>query len=308
MELKIIKKPIKINPFHFLNEPDAEKYLEDYEQYISRSDKHYQILSDFSLGFKKVIKIGNSKTINILDIGCGPGQLTSLLLKSVKDLLYEEINDSKTIFWDAIDPCKPVLELCKTRCKDIRSKRLRVHFYRSSIEEYMNGPNDCERYDYIICSHVLYYVSKWEKVISSLISALCPGGELLIAQASKEAELYYLLDKVKPFITNKSEFSLLSAEEVELTLKKTGISYIPNWAESKIIFSREEIENFINEEENIHLLNIFAFLWKYSVESLDNYSLLEHLRFYFRNKSESTKDTYAIQHFDGIFRIKSPIC
>ena len=133
----------------------------------------------------------NNKYSRVLDVGCGEGIFSRMLL---------EISDSV----EGIDISESAIMRAREKYRGYPSLSFAVH-------DIVIMDSDT-RYDLIVCAEVLYYLNLGQllKVISNIIGWLAPGGYLLVGNINK--------------IRSKSGFfrSYISSQEISEYVKKTG--------------------------------------------------------------------------------------
>jgi predicted TPR repeat methyltransferase len=137
----------------------------------------------------------NNKYSRVLDVGCGEGIFSGMLL---------EISDSV----EGIDISESAIIRAREKYRGYPSLSF-------AVQDIVNMDSDI-RYDLIVCAEILYYLNFGQllKVISKIIGWLAPGGYLLVGNINK--------------IRSKSGFfrSYLSSKEISEYVKKTGNLHI----------------------------------------------------------------------------------
>ena len=106
--------------------------------------------------------LGDVKGLSILDVGCGDGTYSSILLE----------NGAQEIF--GFDISENMLALAQDKVGD------RVQLHHASLEDTLDFiPND--HFDRIICPLMMHYVADWERAFIKLNTKLKSNGLLLFS-------------------------------------------------------------------------------------------------------------------------------
>jgi len=120
----------------------------------------------------------SNRQLRILDVGCGPGQLTFPLLASLPRRLSVELVD-----YTGVDSRGRVLSDLQTALMALeagRSCKYSLTFIHSTAEDAIAVGQVSDQFDLILCSHMLYYVPRWQWLIRKLQSLLAPNCELCV--------------------------------------------------------------------------------------------------------------------------------
>lgn len=79
-----------------------------------------------------------------------------------------------------------------------------------------------EEFEFILSSHVLYYISDWEEAINQIYSSLVPGGTACIFMSSEQGNLFQLRNEFFPRIHGTSP---RSAEQLIKVIEKMDLPY-----------------------------------------------------------------------------------
>jgi len=114
------------------------------------------------------------KQIRFLDVGCGTGILGTRLLDEFSTL-------SRDVQAVLIDPLAEALTASKAHYERVKDKLEQKHsicFSRVRFEEfaYQIDSNQKKKFNFVLLSHVLYYLVDWFSVVRKTISLLEPGG------------------------------------------------------------------------------------------------------------------------------------
>lgn len=188
----------------------ADKYEKLWVQKYSLSPTRRDIIKEI----KKIIKPG--KVYNILDMGCGVGQL-------IREMQYEL--KSYEIKYTGVDISPKMIEIARNN---------------DSISTYINCSIDDfsildEAFDIIVCSHSFPYYPNKKDVFSKFHRILKDQGHLLLAQASANTVYDHIAMFFVKFTTSSAKYlSIKKIQEIaenRFNLVKTHIikekSYMP---------------------------------------------------------------------------------
>lgn len=142
----------------------------------------------------------------ILEIGCGTGFTTELIVKNKNFISYKAID---------------IVKDCENYISKIDS---RIEFINEDIENFLK--KDDEKYDLIISNAALQWVNNFDSVINSLKTRLNPDGILLFSTFGKEnfREIYYILGTTLEYCSPtelKEKFDAAVEEEIHIMIFKT---------------------------------------------------------------------------------------
>lgn len=159
-----------------------------------------------------VSKIPEKNTF--LDIGAGPGYITSLLSKKFKSTTVIEPN---------------------TNYKDFYNKNGFI-----SYNENFQNSKLTNKYDFVLCSHVLYYVDRneWPSFLQKMYELIQKGGKGVIIVISPNGARHQLHSSINPNYCN--------SHEIELVLQKMNIPYEIAHSSPKTIFKSSNRVDFRN--------------------------------------------------------------
>jgi malonyl-ACP O-methyltransferase BioC len=170
---------------------------------------------------------------NILEIGCGTGFLTKLIVENFEFKKYVAVD---------------IVENCKSYITQIDKK---IQFIPDDIENYLKK-ND-EKFDLIISNAALQWTNDFEGIVNNLKSKLNPDGELIFSTFGKEnfREIYFLLGTTLEYFSahelekmfnakTEEEIHVMSFETPKDVLKHlqlTGVNAIENkvWTKKNLI-------------------------------------------------------------------------
>ena len=142
---------------------------------------------------------------NCLDIGCGPGTWTFLLLDK-----YKEAN------FTCLDISKEMLAQFQSRVNNEK-----INFVVSSFSDFQTK----EKYDFIFCSRSIDYMENKPLVIKKMFDSLESKGKGIIVTSPPHPTL----SKVKQLLgkkINQQHTKRISTDEMNSLLKQTGFTNI----------------------------------------------------------------------------------
>ena len=122
-----------------------------------------------------VAYIANNQPKSILEIGCGTGFLTKLIVEKCEFMNYKAI--------DIVEDCNEFIEkISKT-----------ITFIPIDIEKYLKVED--EKFDLIISNASLQWVEDFENTVNTLRERLNPEGELIFSTFGNEnfREIYHVM-------------------------------------------------------------------------------------------------------------------
>ena len=128
--------------------------------------------------------------LEILDIGCGTGQLYGDLAKAL---------EKEQLHYLGIDPSGAMLEQAV-------EKFPQAAFFQSAVQELIP---DQSSFDVIVCSHSFPYFSDGEAALQKMASMLKPGGQLLLSQACTNNTYDTIILKLTGLTTSKAVYRSL---------------------------------------------------------------------------------------------------
>ncbi|CAK8724075.1 Methyltransferase domain-containing protein [Candidatus Electrothrix aarhusensis] len=125
--------------------------------------------------------------LNILDMGCGTGQLYGDLLQAL---------GKKQFHYLGIDPSGAMLEQAVDKFPE-------AAFFRSDV---MDAEPDQAPFDVIVCSHSFPYYPDGEAALRNMADMLRPGGQLLLSQACTNSVYDAVILKLTGLTTSKAVY------------------------------------------------------------------------------------------------------
>lgn len=197
-------------------EPELMLEPEQVKAYANADfDEPHSMFIEF---FKKCFSV-KMPSGNILDLGCGPGDITFRFAR--------EFRNTKI---DAVDGSEPMIGYAK-KILNKRSEFIeRIDFYRSMIEDFRPQ----RRYDFIISNSLLHHMNEpckfWSAVAENSDSGTCVFIMDLVrpAEVADAANLVKMYASGEPEILKKDFFNSLIASftpsEVRKQLQNAGIT------------------------------------------------------------------------------------
>jgi SAM-dependent methyltransferase len=134
--------------------------------------------------------------LEILDMGCGTGQLYGDLLHTLEEIKFHYLG---------VDSSGAMLE-------QALEKYPKANFFQSDV---MDVIPDQEFFDLIVCSHSFPYYSNGEAALQKMAGMLKPGGQLLLSQACTDTTYDAVILKLTGLTTSQAVYRS-SQEMIEL--------------------------------------------------------------------------------------------
>lgn len=162
----------------------------------------------------------NQRYISLLDIGCGPCTVERYTLPRIM-AQYPKLKIKVTL-----------IDSSSKLAQDVSSLSLEVpgpeYLFIQSPLEYIRSNHIIQeehRYDWIICSHLLYYLDDWKSEIKRVFSWLTDTGVLFIVIRSKESPILKLQKFFSKVSDSYSTSDLVYGEDVVRYLNDIGIKF-----------------------------------------------------------------------------------
>jgi ubiquinone/menaquinone biosynthesis C-methylase UbiE len=120
---------------------------------------------------KEILGLTKPSDKSLLDIGAGNGDLTETYIGRFEQALL-------------LEPTQAFYEGLRERFPRATIKQIKAEDFRS----------EASRFDLIVASHVLYYVSEPFEVIDRLLSSLTTGGRLVMILVNKDCSYLQFID------------------------------------------------------------------------------------------------------------------
>jgi len=148
-----------------------------------------------------IINGAGYQEINLLDVGCGTGQL----LQDIREK-YPNWNINLT----GVDKSAQMIT------KAVEKKLINAEFIRGDA---VKLPFKKEKFEIITCCHSFPYYQDKQKALKELLRVLKPGGYLLLVQASENSKYDKLILKVVKITTSKASYP--SVDQLREMVSKT---------------------------------------------------------------------------------------
>lgn len=177
---------------------------------------------------------------NCLEIGCGAGTWTKLLIKKYPKARFTCLDISK--------------EMIKQFKIKIKSKRVKIIINNFLDQEFKS------KYDFIFCSRAIEYIPNKPEVIKKFYELLLPGGNGIIVSSSPHP-VFFRIKKLFKRKINLQHTQRISVKDLYKLLKNAGfvnIEFYPIlFSELKVIPTKRLFKNLYKKKFGI-LSRIFA--------------------------------------------------
>lgn len=215
---------------------DSTSYEDGYKVFLQRSDFREEVVKAFAVLAPAFSK--NSKSLRVLDVGCGNGQMTKRYINELKKFVPEI---HLTLLEPAQESLKDAAQLLESEVKSLKTK--------SHLE-------NTTEFDLIIASYVFYHLTP--ETLDELLKILSPKGSLVIMMGTsnhplkshpqlKSISAHGSSDKLTPFIEplRKSEKFKVHRLSIETKLDLNGLWVNKAFTEdAKILLSFSLNKNF----------------------------------------------------------------
>ena len=171
----------------------------DYEYYRWFSSERRKMQYEFSL--KILLHLKNIKAEKILEIGCGPGTWTKILLKK-----YPKANI------ECVELSSSMSEQFK---KNIKNKRIKINV-KSFLDFYTN-----KRYDFVFSSRAIEYIPNKKKIVDKIWKFMEKRGKGVIITSPPHP---FLLSIKRAFgkKIDKEHIDRISTDKIKILLQNKG--------------------------------------------------------------------------------------
>ena len=208
---------------------------------------------------------GGSQIFKVLDIGCGSGDL----IVPLTTYLREKFNATPQVY--LVEPATDLLKKTQSRLIDeagVPIDHIKCLATSFPVDRDINKWETNTRFHFILCSHVLYYISDWEKATLELLHLLNEEGLICITLQSRKGEQYHFRQEFIPQAQGNSTFLERSAEEYCQLLHSIGVPYSYETHSSEL---RLPIEPHLSIEQFVKL---------HASNTADNYPLNDLVHIY----------------------------
>lgn len=158
---------------YFTKETDSGSYADGYDIFLSRTNFRDKVLNQFNASLKD--NLPPLSLLNVLDIGCGNGQMTKRYLETLKDF---SLNVS------LLEPSQAALAMASQTIASITNQ---INQINETADHYFTNSSGKEEFDLIIASYVFYHLSP--VILDRVINSLTDEGRLVIMMGAKEHPL-----------------------------------------------------------------------------------------------------------------------
>lgn len=160
---------------------------------------------------KRLLDRFQHQTPNILDIGTAGGDLILGTLKTSKLNSY------------SLSIIEPVIDQIKRFQNNIRKAGLQKHVKKIYLNKW-EAFQASDRFDFILCSHMFYYISDWDETIPKVAGFLKPNGQACIVLQSEKNDNFQLRKLFFPSL-HKIDYGHDTIEHIASILRSNAIKY-----------------------------------------------------------------------------------
>ena len=268
-------------------EGDAKKYGEGYGVFLERTDFRKQVLNNFEEALSCFAKDFRSDAIQVLDIGCGNGEMTNLYLEAIKLKLPKvKIN---------LDIVEPAISAIEEATKNLSKSGFNCQSFNSQADSFVGGDYfKSTKYDLIIASYVFYHIPVG--LIGDLVYSLKTSGALMISMGSHNHPLRNTLNLRQ--ISNHGDSNII---EDFLEARKLSVETEIETKDIKTnlrISGLRSVDGFLNEEGK----SFFSFIYNTDVDSLSREYLNDILQNIDGAESRSSGIVNPVHHMYWIIK------
>ncbi len=152
------------------------------------------------------VAIGPTKTMEILDVGCGPGILVAALAPQVREVV-------------AFDLTPEMLDKARQRCQEAGLQNIRFEPGRAEVL-----PFPAESFDAVVTRATLHHFPDPQQVVREMVRVVRPNGKLVLAdvvssERTEEADLHNALEVLR----DPTHVRMLSASEIQGMIEAAGL-------------------------------------------------------------------------------------
>lgn len=233
---------------YHLTDTDSSTYESGYEIFLKRTDFREKILGKFESSLTSEV---TTKELEILDIGCGNGEMTSKYVEAIR-------NGSHIKTLSLLEPSESALNLAITKTSKLVQEVIPLNV---TLEKFIAAKND-KNYDLIIASYVFYHLTS--SSINSLISKLKPLGKIVIMMGGpdhplrKDPNLKAISkhgdsSSLKQILNSRNDISI-NEIKIETNLDLSNLinnsSITPDGNKFFSFIYNEELDHFSNQQMN----------------------------------------------------------
>lgn len=217
---------------------DKKKF---FETYIESASEKNEFINRLTMRFRSA----GRNYRKVLDLGCHNG---FLVLKFI-NRNHDRLSKGAKIY--CVDPS--VAAISEFKSKKLPSD-LEFFFFTNTMEEFLETSEIS--YDWIICSHCLY----WSKDLLKIVSKIVKRGQHIVIVLRGEKGIYEIQSHFKNLLGNDRE-NLYVSNHIEMALRKLSVK-----------FDREDIISTINvpQFEDPEFKALAAFFLQTDTKCLNN--------------------------------------
>lgn len=160
---------------YHLTKNDSTSYSTGYEVFLSRTNFREVILKQFTHSL--ISNLSNKKSLKILDVGCGNGEMTKKYVSALKSA------GVTVSYIHLLEPSKSALEVAEIRFQNSLTPSVG---HNTTLDSFL-GSNTENSFDLIIASYVFYHLNP--ESVEGLIARLSPKGTLVIMMGGQNHPL-----------------------------------------------------------------------------------------------------------------------
>lgn len=247
------------------------------KDFLSSTNQKEMAIKYIKDSFHLFPKINKDEDFHFLDMGCGGCYLTQFVLKELS-------HNYSFIHACLMDPSTTLLQVCKNNHYLNNNHKCQIIFKTNGLIENNNLASavNSQKFDFILCSHIFFWIENWPFALAELLNVLKPNGLLCIIILSRETEPDIFDFRNQLFkIAHQSEcLELETAEKLESIAKdcryakiKKSIPFI-----SEVIIpwlhNKQELLIPTNQFKNISqkTINTLEFLLRKPWDNIDFHS------------------------------------
>jgi SAM-dependent methyltransferase len=249
----------------------------DFEEFLKC--KPYLALKDeriVNVIVKNVLKTLEKEqyVVWLLDVGSGEA---TVIGKVCQRLYYHKQFFDFHFLVDCVEPSYEGIEFVQQLSTKVANSGILVRPQHTTIEKFLEVNKGCF-YDAIICCHALYHIERkqWKYILQNLMSALRPGGILIVNLVSRNSDIYQIkseLERIEGFERLPKMYESCGfdyyAEDLENVLSQIGHTWKQEIISADIPFSSKDVSDALKNLEggnnNSALIHFLAFMFRLQI-------------------------------------------